>query len=115
MFTIRGATTVEKNTEEEIRLRSLELYDEIVKINNLEPKDFESMIFTCTNDIDEAYPSKFVRKERNLDDCTFMNLGELNVKGSLRLCIRVLIFLNRNLENKVRHVYLHGAKDLKLK
>lgn len=114
MYALRGATTVDSNTEEEISLRSLEMVDQIIEKNNLKTEDIIAMIFIATEDIDAAYPSKFVRKLRNMPSVSFMNVQEMKVVNSLEKCIRVTIFVNGNSDSK-EDVYLRGAKDLKLK
>jgi chorismate mutase len=47
-YTIRGATTVESNTYEEIKTKTIELLKDVLEKNKLEIDDIESIIFTCT-------------------------------------------------------------------
>ena len=112
LTTIRGATTITNNTKEEIRYKTLELIDEIVRVNRLEQNEIISMVFTSTKDIDAEYPSKFVRLEREFSKTSYLNVQEMYVQGSLKFCIRVLIFINTKKDN-TSDVYLHEAKNLK--
>lgn len=43
-----------------------------------------------------------------------MCTNEMEVPGSLRMCIRVLMHVNTDIPNdKIKHVYLKGAKVLR--
>lgn len=113
MNSLRGATTIENNTEEEIREAVLELWDEIMKRNGLESSDVTSLIISCTEDIDAAYPGKFVRLERGLDHASILHFNEMKVKGALKMCIRLLIELDIDKNRKLSFVYLRNARKLR--
>lgn len=49
---IRGATTVERNSSEEIVSATRELLETIIKENELELEDIASVFFTVTPDLD---------------------------------------------------------------
>ena len=42
-----------------------------------------------------------------------MYVVEMPVKGSLERCIRILVVVNADENQEVRHVYLEGAKKLR--
>ncbi len=112
-YTIRGATTVSNNNEKDIEKETIYLLEKIFEENSLDSSDIESIIFTCTKDIDAVYPAKFARKI-GLTDATLLCMQEMNVKNSLEKCIRVLIFLRNNVKLKnVAHIYLNNAKVLR--
>lgn len=113
MKTLRGATTVTQNTEADIRERILELWDTIRKYNDFEMEDIVSVIFTCTSDIDKAYPGKFVRLERGLTGSSILHFNEMEVEGSLKLCMRLMIQLDLPKETSVTPVYLHESAALR--
>lgn len=113
MKSLRGATTVKVNSESEIRGRILELWDTILKHNNFGVEDISSVIFTATQDIDAAYPGKFVRLERGLTEASILHFNEMHVQGSLPLCLRVLIQLDLPKETELVPVYLHEAASLR--
>lgn len=111
MMALRGATTVEKDRPEEIRARTLELYDALVEANNLEQEKIISIVFSATDDIRSAYPGKFLREDRGLAEAALMHFNEMKVTGSLQKCIRILVHYEGNIPK--RQVYLHGAAVLR--
>lgn len=109
MKAIRGATTVSADTPEEIRGAVKELLEEIRTKNNLKAEDIIYIVFTSTSDITSFYPAKAAR-EAGFDACPLFSALEPPIKGSLPLCIRVLVLTSA--ENAV-HVYLRGAVKLR--
>jgi len=113
IVSIRGAITVLDNSIFSILDGARELLIDIEKINNLDKSKVISIIFTCTLDLDKAYPAKAAR-ELGYTNASLMCLNEMYVEGSLEKCIRVMVFCDLNIEQKdVKHVYLKGAKILR--
>ena len=110
---IRGAITVNKNTAEDIKTATLELFSQLIKENNLNKELVSHVIFTTTKDLNAAYPAKFVRQDLGWDKTAFMCEQELEIENSLRKCIRVLIVYNCEDTFEPKFVYLKGAKDLR--
>lgn len=111
MIAIRGATTVSKDTEKEIKENSLQLFDKIIKENNLDKDKIISLLITATKDIKSAYPGKFIRLERKLDKAAILHFQEMEVEGSLGLCIRFLINYKDDISYK--NIYLKKANNLR--
>lgn len=106
---IRGAITVLENSVSSILDGTRELLIEIEKRNNIDKNKVISIIFTCTSDLDKAYPAKAAR-ELGYTNVSLMCLNEMQVEGSLNMCIRLMVFCDLNIEQKdVRHVYLKDA------
>ena len=110
---IRGAITVEENTEEAVKQATVELFEQLIKANNLKKHLVSHVIFTVTKDIDAAYPAKFVRSEFGWNYTAFMCEQEMFVKESLPMCIRVLVVYNCEDYFKPAYVYLKGAENLR--
>lgn len=113
IVTIRGATTIRENTEEEIINETKKLLEKIISENKLKKNNVVSIIFSSTKDITKAYPA---RAARNLGftDIGLMCFQEMFVEDSLKLCIRVMIFYNsESSREKYRHIYLNQAKNLR--
>ena len=111
---IRGAITVENNSQDELRNAVIELLNEIIEINNIKPYDIASVSFTMTSDLDCAYPAKFAREIQGFDKVPLMCYQELNIKNSLEKCIRVMVLTNTNKsQDEIKHIYLRGAKILR--
>ena len=111
---IRGATTVENNTPDEIRIAVKEMISEIIESNNIVTDDIASTSFTMTKDLDCVYPAKFAREIEGFENVPLMCYQELNIQNSLEKCIRVLILVNtEKKQNEIRHIYLNRAKSLR--
>lgn len=110
---IRGATTVAENTKESILEGTIELLSEIIKRNSLNTSDIISAVFTVTSDLNAAFPAVAAR-EIGWTDISLMCTNEIDVPGSLKNCIRVLIHFNTDKSNSdISHVYLKGAEALR--
>ena len=110
---IRGAITVEENTEESIKEATLELLKEMIKKNNIDKNKISHAIFTLTDDLNAVFPAKYARVELGWDTVAMMCFHELNVPDSLKKCLRVLVVLNCEEDFIPKFVYLKGASNLR--
>lgn len=110
---IRGAITVDKNTEESIKEATLELLQKLVEENNIDNKYISHAIFTLTDDLNAVFPAKFARVNFGWDKVAMMCYHELDVPNSLKMCLRVLIVLNCEEDFEPKFVYLKGASNLR--
>jgi chorismate mutase len=111
---IRGAITVEENSEQAIKEATLELLSEILEKNNLtDTSKISHVIFTTTKDLNAAFPAKFPRVELGWNNVAMMCFHELDVPNSLSMCLRVLIVINCEPDFSPDFVYLKGAKTLR--
>lgn len=110
---IRGATTVERNSSEEILAASGELLDALIKENNIDAEDIASIILTMTGDLDACFPAKAVR-DKGFTYVPLMCASEINVPGSLARCIRILVHVNTvKPQREIKHIYLKDAERLR--
>jgi len=110
---IRGAITVELNEKSEIIERTDELLQVIMERNEIKVEDIASAYFTVTDDLDAEFPAVAAR---NLGwiYTPLMCSKEIPVKGSLDMCIRVLLHLNsEKAQSEMKHVYLGEAIKLR--
>lgn len=110
---IRGAITVERNTEAALKSATLELLDEMICANKIKIDNISHVIFTTTKDLNSAFPAKFARQELGWNEVAMMCFHELDVPNSLPMCLRVLIVLNCESDFKPEFVYLKGAANLR--
>lgn len=111
---VRGATTLLDNSKEEIKKATVKLVSEIIKTNSIEKEDISFVIFTVTSDINADFPAKYARLELGFDMVPMMCYREMEVEGSLKLCLRALIVINTDKSQKeIKHCYLNGAKILR--
>ncbi len=110
---IRGAITVESNSEESIKSATLELLSEIIKENNIDAKNISHAIFTLTNDLNASFPAKFARIDFGWKNVAMMCYHELDVPNSLEKCLRILVVVNCDEKFEPKFVYLKGAAKLR--
>ena len=110
---LRGATTIDVDTEEHVFERVIALLEAIFERNSIDKDDLVSVIFTATDDIHSCFPAAAARTF-GLGDVPLLCARELDVAGATPLCIRVLIHLNTDLpRSELHHVYLEGARGLR--
>lgn len=113
MRAIRGAITVEKNSKQAILVATKKLLTELIKENQIKKEELVSIIFTATADLNQVYPAVAART-LGFKLVPLMCYQEMNVKGSLEKCIRVMVFINRDCTLKdINHIYLKKAKKLR--
>ena len=113
MTVIRGATTIEKDTKEEITGAVKELLDEIFSLNFLSNSDVKVLVFSLTTDIHSYHPAKAAR-ECGYDGTPLFACTEPDITGGLPYCIRVMVFIDRVIgNNEIKHIYQRGAKKLR--
>lgn len=113
MCSIRGAITVESNTKESILDNTKILLEEMLSRNDIELSDIESILFTATRDLTQAYPAEAART-LGITCAGLMCLQEQYVEESLEMCIRVMMRVNTSKKQaEVCHIYLKEAKKLR--
>lgn len=111
---VRGATTVENNSADEIYEATKELLTLMIEENGIEVDDIASAIFTTSPDINAAFPATAARVGLGWKDAALMCYHEMGVPGSLQKCIRILLHVNTTKRaDEIVHVYTRGAKDLR--
>ena len=111
---IRGATTINADTKNEVLEATIEMLKEITASNpGFKPEDIASAFFTVTGDIHSTFPALAAR-QMGWNLVPMVCAREIPVPESLPLCIRVLIHWNTDLtQEKIKHIYLRGAKALR--
>ena len=110
---VRGATTADANTREEILRATRELLAMMIRQNGIRPEDVASAIFSTTPDLDAEFPALAARQLGWYDVALLCN-HELDVPGSLRHCVRVLLHWNTETPARdIVHVYIKGAAGLR--
>jgi len=110
---IRGATTAAANTAEDILEATEELVNVLIRLNELEPEDIASAIFTTTPDLTAWFPALAARTF-GWTEVPMLCTHEMAVPGSLQKAVRVLVHVNTvRSPTEIRHVYLKGATQLR--
>lgn len=111
---IRGAATVTDNSRELIWQEARHLVTKILSLNELRAESIGAIIFSTTEDLTAAFPSSAIRQLPAFRLVPLFDTREPAVENSLPLCIRVLILADIDKpQNKIHHVYLGGAKNLR--
>ena len=110
---IRGATTSSGNTSKEIENSVIELIDELISRNNLDPKKILSITFTVTNDLDACFPASIARKSFGLDSVAFLDCQQMYLSDDVDFCIRLMALVILPTNSSINHPYLRGASNLR--
>ena len=110
---IRGATTVDGNTKEDILEATKDLLQRMVDANGVEAEDIACAIFTTTSDIDAEFPAAAAR-QLGWSQVPLLDGQEIDVPGSLRRCLRILLLCNTEKgADEIVHIYIKGATELR--
>ncbi len=109
---IRGATTAQ-NTKASMREATVDLLQEMVAVNQLNPDQLAAAIFCVTPDLDALFPAAAAR-EMGWDHVPLLDHVSPAVPDALARCIRVLLLWNtHHAQRDVHHVYQRSARGLR--
>jgi len=110
---VRGATIATENARSAIREAILELVQEMIARNAINPDDLASALFTTTPDLDAAFPAEAIR-HMGWEYVPMLGAVEMAKPGAPGLCIRVLLHWNTARgPREIHHVYLRGTEVLR--
>jgi len=112
LFALRGATSVDANTEPAILGRTRELVQEIMERNDLAAEQMVSCVFSATTDLNAQFPAVAAR-DLGLGRVPLLCTQEIEVPGALPRVIRVLLHYYAAGGHTPQHVYLHEARALR--
>ncbi|MBY0145471.1 chorismate mutase [Neobacillus niacini] len=111
---VRGAVTVDCNTEEAIVSATEILLKQLIEDNNILPEQVASAFISTTEDLNAAFPAKALRKFAGWTYVPVMCMRELPVPNSLQMCVRIMLHVNTAVpQEEIVHVYLGGATVLR--
>jgi chorismate mutase len=113
LYALRGATSVEVNSAEAILAATEELMRALIARNELEIDQFVSCIFTATSDLNAEFPALAARRI-GFDRVPLLCTREIEVPGAPERVIRVLAHYYAPAGHVVHHVYLGGARSLRV-
>jgi chorismate mutase len=110
---LRGATTLDDDTPEQMSTRMKDLLTALFERNGLDNEDVISVFLTATPDITSEFPAKAARAW-GLDDVPLLGAQELAVTGAMPRCVRVLMHIETDRpRHALKHVFLEGAVELR--
>jgi chorismate mutase len=109
---LRGATTLDADTTEQMEERVQALLREMLERNGVHHDDIISIVFTATDDLHAMFPATAARA-LGLGDLPLLCARELNIEGATPRCVRILMHLTtERVPVDLRHVYLEKATGL---
>jgi chorismate mutase len=112
LFALRGAISVEENTEEAILEGTRELVASVMQRNDLAPGQMVSCVFSATTDLNAQFPAVAAR-DLGLSQVPLLCTQEIDVPGALPRVIRVLLHYHAPRSHTPQHVYLREARALR--
>ena len=110
---IRGATTAESNTREDVLAAATELMERLIDANSIDADDVAAAFFTTTPDLNAEFPAAAARL-MGWTYVALMGASEIDVPDAPPLCIRVLILINTDTPpQQLKNIYLRGATNLR--
>jgi chorismate mutase len=110
---VRGATTADANTRDDILKATRELLGLMIRRNGIKTEDVASAIFSTTHDLNAEFPALAAR-QLGWFDVALMCINELGVPGALQGCIRILLHWNTDKPaSEIVHVYIKDAANLR--
>lgn len=111
---IRGATTVDENSETKILATTKTLIEEMIIKNNVKAKAVSHVFISVTKDIDACFPAKCLRDISGWTHVPVMCMKEIDVPGSLEKCIRVMMVVDTAVaQQDVNHIFHNQAIKLR--
>jgi len=110
---IRGATTVDSDSLEEVLGATQDLLQRLQELNGIDPDDIASIIFSSTQDLTSTFPARAARR-LGWVQVPMLCTHEVDAPSSVPRCVRVLIHWNTaKAPAEVRHAYLRGSRLLR--
>lgn len=115
LVALRGATTLDTDSRDEVMARTAEMLEVLMDRNGLQAADIVSLLFTATDDIHSEFPAAAVRAA-GISDVPMLCARELAIEGGsgIPLCVRVLAHVYTDKPRAdLRHAYLRDARQLR--
>jgi chorismate mutase len=110
---VRGAIQVDADERDQILAGATELVSEELRLNEIDPADLISIVFTATPDLTAEFPA-YAARMLGLVDVPLLCTTEIAVPGALPRVLRLLAHVESAKErSEIRHVYLRGAAALR--
>ncbi|KPL85177.1 chorismate mutase [Herpetosiphon geysericola] len=110
---VRGATVAVENTSEAVLAATSELLLAMVQANEIDLDDVACVFFTTSSNLNAQFPALAAR-QLGWTDLAMLCAHEMDVPGSLSMCIRVLMLWNTSRKpSEIIHCYLGDAAKLR--
>lgn len=111
---IRGASTCEEDTKQEVTKVTQALLEKMIEQNSLDLDSIVSVLFTATGDIHSEFPATAARSLKGFSDIPLMCARELDIDGSMPMCIRIMMHVDvAKTKKDIKHIFMGKAKNLR--
>lgn len=111
---IRGATTVSANDADLMIQETKNVIREMIDKNNVKPNEVSHVFISVTDDLNATFPAKALREFPGWTYVPVMCMAEINVLGSLKSCIRIMMVVNTDqAQEEIHHVFHNEAVKLR--
>ena len=111
---LRGATTADSNTSDDILDATRELLERLVEANDVDADDIAAVTLSATKDLNAEFPAVAARVHLGWTNVAIMCSHEMDVPGGQERCIRVMILVNTDKSPEdLEMVYLRDAANLR--
>jgi chorismate mutase len=112
LWAVRGAIRVAANDADKVVESTQELMRELMSRNELTTDQMVSCIFTSTHDLNAEFPAAAAR-QIGLESVPLLCAQEIDVPGSMRSVVRVLLHYYAPADHTPAHAYLGEAQELR--
>jgi chorismate mutase len=112
LWAVRGATRAGANDADKVVEATQELMRELMSRNDLTADQMVSCIFTSTHDLNAEFPAAAAR-QIGLESVPLLCAQEIDVPGSMRSVVRVLVHYYAPADHTPAHAYLGEAQELR--
>jgi len=110
---VRGATTVDHDHLEDVLEATQDLLERLRALNDIDPDDIASIVFSTTRDLTSTFPARAARR-LGWVQVPMLCTHEVDAPSSMPRCVRVLIHWNTTKTSRdVRHAYLRESRLLR--
>ena len=109
---VRGATQIDANEPDAIRVAVVELIGEILRQNDISLSGIISIVFSQTKDINRYNPATALRTA-GYQGVPLFCTQEPEYDGATERMIRVLVTYSTQSDSEAIPVYLNGAENLR--
>ena len=85
---LRGATTLDADTRDQVIERTATLLKTMIERNQIDKSTIVSIVFTATGDVHSEFPAAAAR-QLGISDVPLLCARELDVTDAIGLCVRV--------------------------
>jgi chorismate mutase len=111
---VKGATTTDGTTAEDVLAATEQLLKVLIDANGIVQDDVAAVQFTTSPDLVAEFPAVAARERLDWNDVPLMCGHEMARPGALTQCIRILIFWNTDkAQAEIKHAYLNEAAKLR--